>query len=194
MVDGMMIDSAALAFDIDGVFADTMTLFLDIARDEFGIGGITYSDITSYNLEECLDIDKEVLYAIGTRIIDGVNDSNLKPITGAPEVLTRLGQNGSKLFFVTARPYAGQIIDWMLIHLPIEPTSIEVVPTGSFDGKADVLLERGVSYFVEDRLETCFMLNEAGIIPILFRQPWNRGKHPFCEVGSWSELESLITF
>ena len=29
-----MINPASLAFDIDGVFADTMILILDIARDE----------------------------------------------------------------------------------------------------------------------------------------------------------------
>ncbi len=190
----VMIDSTALAFDIDGVVADTMTLFLDIARDEFGIDGISYSDITSYNLEECLNIDAETLSAIGALIIDGVHDSNLKPIIGAPEVFKRLGRNGSKLLFVTARPYADSIIDWITTHLMLEPASIEVVPTGSFDAKAGVLLDRNISYFVEDRLETCFTLNKAGITPVLFNQPWNRGKHPFCEVGSWSELESLIAF
>lgn len=189
-----MINSSSLAFDIDGVFADTMELFLDIARNKFGISGINYSDITCYNLEECLEIDTEILYKIGTRIIDGVDDSHLKPIAGATEVLTRLGQNGSKLLFVTARPYAEPIIEWILKHLPIEPDSFEVIPTGSFDGKTDVLLEKNISYFVEDRLETCFTLSEAGIIPILFSQPWNREKHPFCEVSSWSELESLIKF
>jgi hypothetical protein len=47
---------------------------------------------------------------------------------------------------------------------------------------------------VEDRLETCFPLQEAGITPVLFRQPWNRKSHPFMEVGTWKELESLIEF
>ncbi len=60
----MMIDPAAVAFDVDGVIADTMTLFLDIARDEFGINGITYEDMTCYILEECLDIDPAVITAI----------------------------------------------------------------------------------------------------------------------------------
>jgi len=189
-----MIDIKSLAFDIDGVFADTMTLFLDIAKDEFNIDGISYSDITSYNLDECLDIDMETLQAIGNRIIDGQYEANLKPISGAPEVLTRIGRKSTPLLFVTARPYAGPIIDWILHHLPIEPESIEIITTGSFDGKTDVLLERGVSYFVDDRLETCFTLHQAGITPILFCQPWNRDKHPFFEVASWGELESLITF
>ncbi len=32
-----MIDPASVAFDRDGVIADTLTLFLEIARDEFNL-------------------------------------------------------------------------------------------------------------------------------------------------------------
>ena len=53
-----MIDPSAVAFDIDSVVADTMSLFIDIARDEFNINGIQYSDFTSYFLEECIDVDE----------------------------------------------------------------------------------------------------------------------------------------
>jgi hypothetical protein len=52
----MMIDPASVAFDFDGVVADTMSLFLNIASVEYNINGIGYDDITSYNLEECLSI------------------------------------------------------------------------------------------------------------------------------------------
>jgi hypothetical protein len=78
--------------------------------------------------------------------------------------------------------------------LHLEPDSIEVVATGSFDAKVDVLSSRDISYFVEDRLETCYPLFEAGVMPIIFKQPWNRKRHPFVEVATWKELESLIKF
>ena len=39
-----MIHPASVAFDIDGVIADTMTLFLDIAGDVFHMSGIRYED------------------------------------------------------------------------------------------------------------------------------------------------------
>ena len=86
----MKIDPNRLAFDIDGVLADTMTLFLDIARDAFGINGITVQDITSYELEECLGIAPEILAAITDRLLNGNHKAALKPIDGSPEVLRRL--------------------------------------------------------------------------------------------------------
>jgi len=39
-----MIIPVSVAFDIDGVIADTMALLLDIARDVFHINGIRYED------------------------------------------------------------------------------------------------------------------------------------------------------
>nr|MBC8361005.1 haloacid dehalogenase [Candidatus Desulfatibia profunda] len=190
----MKIDPASVAFDIDGVFADTMTLFLDIARDEYNVNGIKYEDITCYQLEECIDIDAGVIKAILSRIMDGDYTALLKPITGAPDVLTRLGRQHSPILFVTARPYLGPIYDWVKSVLPLDPGSIEVIATGSFEAKADVLADRDISYFVEDRLETCFPLQAAGLVPVLFKQPWNRKLHPFTEVSTWQELESLIEF
>ena len=43
-----MFNPASVAFDIDGVIADTMTLFLEIARDVYHINGIRYDDIVCY--------------------------------------------------------------------------------------------------------------------------------------------------
>jgi uncharacterized HAD superfamily protein len=84
--------------------------------------------------------------------------------------------------------------EWIDDFLPLHSSDVEIVATGSFDDKVEVLTERNISFFVEDRLETCFSLQAAGVTPILFRQPWNRIEHPFTEVGTWRELESLIRF
>ena len=192
--ENFMIDPASIAFDIDGVFADTMTLFLDIAREDYEIDDIKYEDITCYALEECININGRVIEEIITKIMHGNHNVPLKPIGGATSVLTRIGRRHGPILFVTARSYDGPIFNWIKKVLPLDARSIEVVATGSFEAKVDVLLERNVLYFVEDRLETCFPLSDAGITPVLFKQPWNRKEHPFIEVGTWRELESLIDF
>jgi len=190
----MMIDPASVAFDIDGVVADTMTLFLDIAHQEFNLDSIQYSDITSYDLEQCLDIDPEVIDAIVLRILDGNYSAPLNPIAGASEVLAKVERHCEPVIFITARPYLGPIRNWISQALRLDPASFEVIATGAHEAKAGILQERKISYFVEDRLETCFVLQNAGVQPVLFRQPWNREQHPFVEVGSWDELQALIEF
>lgn len=189
-----MIDPVEVAFDVDGVVADTMSLFLDIAREEFQIEGIRAEDMTCYTLEKCLDLDPGVIHAILERILNGNYSATLRPIDGSPAVLTRVARHRNPLLFVTARTEAQLIREWLQQLLPLNRESIEVVATGTFDGKAAVLLQHGVRYFVEDRLETCFELKSAGIEPVLFHQPWNRQRHPFIEVRSWKELEALFVF
>ncbi len=188
------IDPHSVAFDIDGVLADTMTLFLEIARHEYNVDWIKYEDISSYRLEDCLTLDTGIIEEIITRLMNGEYTIALQPISGAPEVLTRLASVSNPLLFVTARPYLGPIYDWVKSVLQLDSASIEIIATGSFIAKVTVLLDREVAFFVEDRLETCFSLQESGIVPVLFKQPWNRERHPFLEVSSWQELELLIDF
>lgn len=189
-----MIDPVSLAFDIDGVVADTMALFLEIARDVFQIDGIRYENISCYDLASCTGLDQGLIDAVVERILDGNYSAALNSIDGASDVLTRIGNHRSPLLFVTARPYLGPIRDWMSALLPVSSREIEVVATGSFANKAEVLLEKNITCFVEDRLDTCYRLQDAGIRPIVFKQPWNREPHPFVEVCSWKELEDLIDF
>jgi len=189
-----MIDPGSVAFDIDGVVADTMTLFLDIARQEFNLNSIRYEDITCYNLADCLEIDPKIIDAIVNRILDGNYRAALKPIAGAPEVLTQIGKHCDPVVFITARPFVGPMQDWMEQTLRLAPAAIEVIATGSHDSKAGVLQQRKISHFVEDRLDTCFALQNAGVRPVLFKQPWNRARHPFVEVSSQDELQALIQF
>lgn len=189
-----MIDPASVAFDIDGVVADTMSLFLDIARQEFNLNSFRYEDITSYNIVDCLAIDPEVIDAIVTRILDGKYSATLNAFPGASGVLTRLGRHYNPVVFITARPYLGTIREWMEQTLRLDPGSIDVIATGAHEAKAEILQQRKISYFVEDRLETCFALRDIGVQPVLFKQPWNRQRHPFVEVSSWSELQALMAF
>jgi 5'(3')-deoxyribonucleotidase len=118
----------------------------------------------------------------------------LKIYDGASDVLNRLLECHNPLLLVTARPYLGPVGDWVRENISLDTHQVEVVTTGSFEDKAVVLLEKGITHFVEDRLETCFTVQEAGIVPVVFKQPWNRQPHRFLEVGSWAEIARLIDF
>lgn len=188
----LKIDPALLAFDVDGVCADTMGLFLDILRDEYCIDHIRYEDITCYALEKCLQMDQYFIAEVISRILEGKYRSELKPIEGAIDVLTQLGNCHGPLVFVTARPHPWPINEWLHKLLPLAPDRIDIFATGSFEAKTEILIRKNKSYFVEDRLDTCFTLSNAGITPLVFRQPWNREQHPFIEVKDWDDLKDLI--
>jgi 5'(3')-deoxyribonucleotidase len=186
-----MIDPRRIGFDIDGVVANTMQLFLDILLGVYGINHVTLDHITRYDLQACLDVDPQIITAINQSINDGTHTGRLEPMDGAAGVLKRLSAYGP-IRLVTARPYSGPIEPWVAEEFSLNRYPMKVTATGGFDSKADVLKAEKIKYFVEDRLETCFLLQNHDITPILFAQPWNRKPHPFREVADWKQLESLI--
>lgn len=189
-----LINPAHIAFDIDGVIADTMHLFIDILRDHYAVDTIRYEDITAYRLDQCLDLDEAILHGAVKMLLDGGYRATLKAIPGADSVLRRIGNATGRILMVTARPSPGLIDSWMRDLLDGDHRFVKIVATGSHEAKTDILLDHEVRWFVEDRLATCELLKAAGIEPVLFKQPWNRRPSDYLQIGSWQELEQRISF
>lgn len=185
------IQPGEIAFDVDGVVADTFRTFVDTARRDFGYD-FTYEDITDYDFRSVIKIDDRASNTIIRRILEDPVGCGIEPIPGAPEVLTRLSRT-TPLLFVTARPESAAIRIWLQKQLPGVPEMrIHVVATGRAEDKLEALRELGVSYFVEDRLETGFMLESLPLNPIIFDQPWNRKPHPFTVVENWQQIDAHL--
>ncbi len=186
-----MISPWEIGFDIDGVVTDTMAAFIRIAHEEYGIEGLSKERITSYWLDQCLDIPQRVVDEIVLRILEDPFGVGLEFLEGAKESLTRISRV-SPLVFVTARPYEGPIREWLLTNLGLDADKIAVLATGKHSAKGGVLQDLGVRYFVEDHLGTCIDLCNQGVNAIVFDQPWNRSGNPCPRVRSWRELLSMI--
>ena len=189
----MPIPLNSLAFDIDGVVADIMTTFLNLARERHDCGHhLRYEHITAFRLEDCLDLEPDLIRGLIRELIDRPHELAVEPLPHAVAVLTRLARE-TPLLFVTARDRAAPIRTWLIRTLDqVPPESIRVVATGDPDTKLHYLLDHNLQYFVEDRLETCRQLAAHGLTPILFAQPWNRRPHSFLEVAGWPELAGLL--
>jgi len=156
-----------LAFDIDGVFADTFRIFVETAREQYGIQ-VEYEDITEYDFREVIDIDEKISHEIIQRILDNPLEMGIRPVVGSVDVLTRLSHI-SPLLFVTARSERDSILEWIQQHIRVARMSdIRLEATSVHEKKIPVLLKHGIRYFVEDRLETCYLLDKTPVTPIVF--------------------------
>jgi uncharacterized protein len=181
-----------VGFDIDGVVADIMTTFLDLAQERYGPHPFTYDDITTFYLEECLGFEPQMVADLIRELIDRPHELPVEPFPQAVAVLSRLAEE-VPLVFVTARDRPEPIQLWLNRTLaPVPSRAIWVMATGDPDAKLHYLRNHAIEYFVEDRLETCFDLARAGVTPIVFAQPWNRRPHPFLEVAGWPDLARLL--
>ena len=187
----MEISPKEIAFDIDGVVADTFRVFVDRARDEYGYQ-FHYEDITEYDFRQVVDIDEEISEQIIRSLMNHPIENHIKPIEGAVALLTKLS-SASPLLFVTARPHKAPILNWVCSQLSnVDVDLIRLEATNTHREKIPILLENGIRYFVEDRLDTCYLLEEVSIVPIVYQQPWNRRPHHFPEVKSWDEISTMI--
>lgn len=188
------IDPGALAFDIDGVVADTMALFVRLAHEKYGLTNLSKQDMLCYNLYDCLGLEKQIIDDLIQLTLDPEHTPQILPIPGAPEVLTQLAQT-APLRFITARTTADSIAQWVFSTLPsVPPSRITVIASGSPESKLGILQQLGIRYFVEDRLETCKHLKQAGIEPLLFEQPWNRDEPApgFIRISDWMQLKECM--
>ena len=183
-----------LAFDVDGVVADTMAVFVDLARERYGLDYLTKDHLRLYVLHQCIDVDRKIIDDLICLTLDDEHTLQIPPMDGAAEVLTELARHGP-LRFVTARIWPESIIEWLRGTLPRVPSDhIQVTATGAPEAKLEILHGLGVRYFVEDRLETCRLLARDGIKPLLFDQPWNRtpSAEEFVRVENWSQLRGWV--
>lgn len=185
------IDPKLIAFDIDGVVADTVEAFLRLAKERHGINEFTAAHITEFEVEKCLPIDPTIIDAIFAILLESPILADLQPMPDAVAVLTALS-NYAPLTFITARPLHQPIADWLQHILgPAIYKRTRLIAMGDHDNKSAYLKELGLQYFVDDRAATCVSLQEQGFSPVVFSQPWNQGQHQLPTVASWREIEAL---
>lgn len=187
----MLIPLGQLGFDIDGVVADTTETFIRLAREDYSIA-VLPEEITDFMVENCLSISGEVIAEIFARLLNTPLEIELRPIQDSMTVLREFAKSGP-LTFITARPDPKPIAAWLEKHLGREAFSpARLIATGDHDGKAAHIKHLGLSYFIDDRHLTCDRLAaEPGITPIVYNQPWNRGRHIHNHVENWVEIRKL---
>jgi len=187
----MKIAPGQLGFDIDGVVADTSEAFIRLAAEDYALE-IHPEELTDFLVEECLTCSPKIIAEIFDRLLNTPLEINLKPIPHAISVLRELASK-AHLTFITARPVQEPITAWLETHLGEAAFSrARIVATGDHDTKAPHIRRFGLSHFVDDRHLTCNRLaDEPDITPIVYSQPWNRGRHNLNSVESWPEIRRL---
>ncbi len=188
----LTIPAHGIGFDIDCVVADTMEAFIRLAADEHDIF-IAPDEITAFQVEDCLAVDKSIIDAIFKRLLCDPISCSLQPMPGAVAVLSRLAAR-APLTFVTARPTADPITRWLHTVLPADVSArMRLIAMGDHDSKTEYVRALGIHYFVDDRVETCLQMACSGLTPVVFDQPWNVGRHNLASVDSWDSLDKLLS-
>ncbi|MDR0477796.1 MAG: hypothetical protein LBH14_07680 [Desulfobulbaceae bacterium] len=185
-----------IGFDFDGVIADTAGAFLRLACQEYEYCSFTLEDVTRFEVSECLNIPDQYINAIFHTLNQDCLGIGLEPMPGAVEVLSRIARLTSKqcpVRVITARRLSEPVAVWLAHHFPADVLPmIHLTAMGEHGDKLRHIKEYGLKFFVDDRAETCLGLAEAGISPLVFKQPWNRHRHQLPMVADWRQIGRLI--
>jgi len=78
-------------------------------------------------------------------------------------------------------------------YLPAEVCrQIDLIAMHDHDQKVRYIKEHDLTFFVDDRAETCAQVAQANLHPLLYRQPWNAGWNTFTVVDSWQQIAEHI--
>jgi 5'(3')-deoxyribonucleotidase len=188
----MNIQHHEIGFDLDGVIADTGEAFIRLACEEFDYCSFRLEDITSFQVEDCLNIPGDKVEQIFHAILKDSLGTGLQPLPGAVEVITDMATQ-APVTIITARSLERPVADWLAHFFPTETCKkIHLVAMGDHDDKARYIKKHNLKYFVDDRVKTCLQLAETEITPIVFQQPWNHNKHKLNSVSSWQEIHKLL--
>lgn len=188
----MKISPHEIGFDLDGVIADTGSTFIRLACEEHNYCSFTLDDITSFQVEKCLDMPTSLVDKIFNDILEDSLATGLQPMEGAVEVLTELAAV-APVTVITARHLQQPVVDWFdTFFAPDIRESIALIAMGDHDDKVRHIHEQGLKYFVDDRAETCKQLAEADITPLVFSHPWNRDRHNLQSVTNWQDIHALL--
>jgi 5'(3')-deoxyribonucleotidase len=189
----MKIQSGEIGFDLDGVIADTAEAFIRLACIEHAFCSFTLEEITTFQVEDCLDIPTPLVEEIFDAILRDSLTTGLQPMEGAVEVITQMSSSGAPVTIITARSLQQPVEEWLEHFFPAAVcANIRLVAMGHHDDKARYIHEHRLRYFVDDRAETCLQLADMAITPFVFTQPWNEGKHGLQSVENWQEIQAML--
>ncbi|MDJ0622410.1 MAG: hypothetical protein QNJ17_05565 [Desulfocapsaceae bacterium] len=180
-----------IGFDFDGVIADIGEAFRRLAGDEHNYL-VNLDEITSFQVETCTHIPEAIVAKIFNDILKDSLTTRLLPIPGSLEVLSELSKV-SRVKIITARSHDQPVIDWLDNYLPAEVCRrIDLVAMHDHDQKVRFIKEHDLTFFVDDRAETCAQVAQANLHPLLYRQPWNSNWHDFTVVDNWQQIAEFI--
>ncbi len=180
-----------IGFDFDGVIANTGATFVRMAKEHHNIS-ITLDEITHFDVESCINMPVEIVDDIFMEIMKDSLATDLLPMKGAVKIINDITTT-HKMTVITARSMLTPVEEWFTHYLPPQAADkINLVAMGDHNDKVRYARLHNLKYFVDDRAETCIQFAEADFQPIVFDQPWNRGRHSLPTVSNWDDIGQML--
>jgi uncharacterized HAD superfamily protein len=184
-----------IAVDIDEVIFPLVPSLIEYVDTTHKVS-ISFKDFASYKIEDIWPGGPEEGRIVYKQYRDQEH-IEIAPIQGAKEALEHLAKN-YELVVITARSteVEQKTKQWIYRHFPKLFKDVHLLgydhDGGTHRTKADMCLELGAEYLIDDHPENILLADKAGIKAILFGEyPWNaRVQYPntVTKASNWQEV------
>lgn len=173
--------------DADGVIENLTSEMPALINEKYGTA-VAFEDITQWDFAKAFpQLTREQIYS--TELEPELYD-RIKPISGAPEILKRLTDDGHKVYVVTNTPYKAVALKMEKVmerYFPFLTWANFIITSNKQMIKGDVLIDDGIHNLLG-----------GDYVKILFDAPCNRSfdaeANGMTRVKSWKEIYRVISY
>lgn len=175
-----------IGFDFDAVIARTDLVLCYLLSLQVG-RVVSPESITMYELQDCLpELSDEQVRNCIDQLVSTEHTFNMPPYPGAMDFLKWYGKR-NRIVIITNRPNL-EPVDTYLNH-NLDSYTYDKVDLYYEIEKGRTAKALGIKYFIEDKIQNIVNLANHGIIPIVFKQNWNKDV-----ISQRSNLSDLCIF
>lgn len=162
-----------IGIDLDNVLNENAQSIIDYAYFMFGVTDVSLKDFTQYHVYKVTPIKKEMLDEMFN---NPYYFYTIPPYLKMIKLVNRLYSDGNYISIVTDRPEScynatlGWLSKWEVFYDSVYICSAKDKPLLAKD--------RGLEFFIEDRLDTAIALSEVCKTVYLLDAPWNQSLLP----------------
>lgn len=189
-----------VAIDIDDTLLEHFRVLMDWYNSRYGthltLTDYHSDDVSAWGVRRGEDAIRRV-----HQFFDSPEHIAAEPFPDAQRALAEIARNHD-LVIVTARDTIQEEFThtWLERHFSGLYREVHFTATYSLEGKSrsklDVCQKIGVDYIIDDKLDTCMEMHQAGITAILFgNYPWNQTNllpEGMMRCGNWDEVRKYF--
>jgi hypothetical protein len=187
-----------IGYDFDSTLVQSDLTLCDIISERIG-RLICPEDILMYDIQHCApelsnnDV-QEVIDMLGTT----EHTFRIPPLPGAFDFLKWYGKHHA-IHIITNRYYIEPV--YIYLQHNLNKQTFDKVKIYHSKDKGNLCRQLGLRYFIDDHIKNIVNIANAGIIPVLFKQNWNKNvistRSNLFElirfVDNWDDVYSLVT-
>lgn len=187
-----------IGFDFDATLVQSDLVLSDILSQTLN-RLVLPEDICLYDLQKGFpELTNEDVLSVIDSLVNTDNTFKIPPYPGALDFLRWYGKSNPEIIIITNRIDLEPV--YVYLQHSLDKKTFEKIKIFHTKEKGLLTGQLGLEYFIEDRFQNVVSLANHGVVPIIFKQNWNKNRispksnlFDLCVfVDSWEDIYNFV--